>query len=68
MAESLWICSERLQVEVRPAKGADIVSIVDRATGIDVMARSPWGRRELAAALTTGDSQLDWLARYGDRP
>jgi galactose mutarotase-like enzyme len=65
MAESLWISSGQLQVEVRPAKGADIASIIDRTTGVDVLARSPWGRRELATALTTGDSQLDWLARYG---
>ena len=65
MSDSLWITSDQLRVEVRPDKGADITSITDRATGIDVAFRSPWGRPDLATALTTGNSQLDWLARYG---
>jgi Domain of unknown function (DUF4432) len=65
MPDSLWITSDQLLVEVRPGKGADITSITDRATGIDVLARAPWGRPDLATARSTGDSQLDWLARYG---
>jgi hypothetical protein len=65
MPDSLWISSDQLRVEVRPGKGADITSITDLATGIDILARAPWGRPDLATALSTGDSQVDWLARYG---
>src|SRR5580704_1060622 len=65
MPDSLWITGDQLLVEVRPGKGADITSITDRATGIDVLARAPWGRPDLATAVSTGDSQVDWLARYG---
>jgi galactose mutarotase-like enzyme len=62
---SLWLHSDRLSVEVRPDKGADITSITEHGTGIDVLWRTPWGRRDLAGAPVTGDSQVDWLARYG---
>lgn len=62
---SLWLHNDQLSVEVRPDKGADITSITDRATGIDVLCRFPWGRRDLAGTSPTGDSQVDWLARYG---
>ncbi|HEY3481279.1 MAG TPA: aldose 1-epimerase, partial [Streptomyces sp.] len=65
MTCSLWLHSDRLSVEVRPDKGADITSITERATGIDVLFRTPWGRRDLAGAPVTGDSRVDWLARYG---
>lgn len=61
----MWLRSDRIEVEVRPEKGADIVAFVDRASGIDVLFRSPWGRRDLAGAPVTGDSAVDWLARYG---
>lgn len=65
MTSSLWLHTDRLSVEVRPDKGADITSITERATGIDILFRTPWGRRDLAGAPVTGDSRTDWLARYG---
>ncbi|MFI1092559.1 aldose 1-epimerase [Streptomyces sp. NPDC020917] len=61
----MWLRNEHLSVEVRPGKGADISSITEARSGVDILFRSPWGRRELAEAPTTGDSQVDWLARYG---
>ncbi|WP_432144081.1 DUF4432 family protein [Streptomyces sp. bgisy084] len=60
----LILRSDQLTVGVLPGKGADIVSLVDTATGIDVLFRSPWGRRDPALLPSTRDSQLDWLARY----
>lgn len=65
MTSSVWLHSDRLSVEVRPGKGADITSVTERTSGIDVLWRTPWGRRDLAGAPVTGDSQTDWLARYG---
>lgn len=65
MAGSLWLRSEHLSIEVRPDKGGDITSIIDRASGIDVLFRAPWKRPSLATTPLIGDSQVDWLARYG---
>ncbi len=65
MAGSLWLNNDRLSVEVRPGKGADITSITERASGIDVLFHSPWGHRDPATTPATGDSQADWLALYG---
>lgn len=60
----LVLRSGLLTVGVLPGKGADIVSLTDVATGIDVLFRSPWGRRDPTRLPSTSDSQLDWLARY----
>ncbi|MFE1250786.1 aldose 1-epimerase [Streptomyces sp. NPDC058735] len=65
MTPSLWLRSDRLAIEVRPGKGADITSITERRSGIDILFQSPWGRRELAETPHTGNSKVDWLARYG---
>ncbi|GAA2741051.1 aldose 1-epimerase [Kitasatospora cinereorecta] len=65
MTSSLWLHNDRLSVEIRPDKGADITSIVERRTVVDILWRTPWGRRDLAGAPVTGDSRADWLARYG---
>ena len=64
MAFSLWLHNDNLSVELRPGKGADISSIIERPSGVDILFRAPWGRRELADAPVTGDTQTDWLARY----
>jgi hypothetical protein len=56
--------NRQLEVVVLPANGADIYSIIDRATGIDVLFKSPWGWRDPATLETIGDSRRDWLARY----
>jgi galactose mutarotase-like enzyme len=62
---TMWLRNGVLAVEVRPEKGADITSIIDEPTGTETLFQSPWGRRDLAGAPVTGDSQVDWLARYG---
>lgn len=65
VSPDLWLSSDDLSVEVRPGKGADITSFVDRQSGIDVLFHASWDRPYLESAPTTGDSQVDWIARYG---
>jgi hypothetical protein len=62
---AVWLHGDQLSVEVRPERGADITSIIDRETSIDVLFHAPIGRPDLASAPSTGDSRTDWLARYG---
>lgn len=60
--EALVLTGSDLEVTITPGKGADIVSLVDRATGIDVLFRTPWaGRAHRPPAF---DSQAAWLASY----
>jgi hypothetical protein len=47
-----------------PDKGADGYSIVDSASGIDVLFKTPWGLREQVSVVGSGDSQQEWLARH----
>lgn len=47
-----------------PACGGDIYSITDRATGVDVLFKTPWGWRDPALLPPSGTTQGDWLARY----
>lgn len=63
-AGDLVLRSAELEVVVMPAKGADIYAVIDRATGIDVLFKTPWGRRDPVALPPYGNSQADWLARY----
>ncbi|WP_371400622.1 DUF4432 family protein [Kribbella sp. NBC_00662] len=60
----LVLRSPQLEVVVLPDKGADVYSVIDRATGIDVLFKSPWGWRDPATVPPMGESQADWLARY----
>ena len=54
--------SAQLTVDLLPDKGADVHSIVDRATGIDVLFKTPWGGAK--AAPPGANSEVGWLARY----
>lgn len=60
----LELVTAELTVGVLPDKGADIYSFVDRASGIDVLFKTPWGRRDPATLPPAADSQADWMARY----
>jgi hypothetical protein len=53
-----------MSVDVLPDKGADICSIVHRASGVDVMWQSPLGLRALDAGWSSPDSQTAWLEHY----
>jgi hypothetical protein len=56
------LSSDVLEVVLRPARGCDVVSVVDRATGCELMFRSPWaGQAPVAAAW---DDRSRWLSGY----
>lgn len=61
---TLVLRSRDLEAVVLPGKGADVYSLVDRATGVEVLYRSPWGWRDPASVPPMGSSEADWLARY----
>lgn len=58
------LASDDLEISMLPACGADIYSITDVATGVDVLFKTPWGWRDPALLPPLGSSQADWLARY----
>ena len=35
--------NDRLRVTLLPEKGCDILELIDRSTGIDVLFKAPWG-------------------------
>lgn len=62
--DTVILRSDELEIVLVPGKGADIYSIIDRASGIDVLFKTPWGWRDPRLLPSATDSQLDWLARY----
>jgi hypothetical protein len=61
---SLTIEDEALRVTVLPEKGADIVELVDRASGVDPLFRAPWGLRPPGAPPREGSGDLEFLWNY----
>lgn len=53
-----------LQVTVLPDNGADLLSIVERRNGVDVLFRTPWGLLPLGPSPAEPDSASRWLRRY----
>ena len=53
-----------ISVDVLPDKGADIYALVHKATGIDVMWKSPGGLRGPNEGRYSPDSQVAWLEQY----
>lgn len=64
VSEKLTLRSGELEVVLLPTKGADLYSITDRPSGIDVLFKTPWGWRDQRLYASSGDSQQDWLACY----
>ncbi len=58
------LMNECVQVVVLTKKGADIYSLVDRRTGVDVLFKSPWGAREPGRWPTTSTSLERWIDAY----
>jgi len=56
------IRSTELIVTFTPDRGADIVSVVDRETGIEVLAQSPTGQVSSGKRFT--DSMTNWIDGY----
>jgi galactose mutarotase-like enzyme len=68
-AAQLTLRNEQLEVVVDLERGADIVSLVDRRTGTDVLFRSPWAQRartvaRRGSALWHESSAVAWLEGY----
>lgn len=62
--DRLVLRTERAEVALLPGKGFDIHSFLDRASGVDVLFKTPWGWRDPATVPPLGDRKADWLARY----
>jgi hypothetical protein len=62
MTDPLTLATPQAAVVVLPGKGADIVSFVDQASGVDVLFRAPWADR--VGDIPVFDSQAAWLSRY----
>ena len=60
----LVIENEHLAVTVLPDNGADIISIVHKASGFDPMWKSPWGLRRPGLIQTAPNSSVAWHEAY----
>jgi len=60
--------SDAIRVEIDPGRGADVLSLVEARTGIDLLFRTPWRDRADAVragqAPSTTDPTADWLEHY----
>ena len=61
---SISLESDALRVTVLPEKGADIYELVDKASGIDVLFKSPWGLQPPGAPPREGSGDLEFLWNY----
>jgi hypothetical protein len=59
----LVLRSEHVEVVLLPAKGCDVYSWTDLATGVDVLFKTPWGLPP-ATPGASADSMTAWLERY----
>lgn len=62
--DDLVLSSDTLTATIRTDRGGDIVSLVDNASGVDVMFKTPWGRRERSESIYRTDSVQAWLETY----
>lgn len=54
--ETLRLESDALAIDVLAGKGADIYTIIDKASGVDVMFKTPWGLRDPRGLPPRADS------------
>jgi hypothetical protein len=59
---ALELASDELAATVLPGKGCDVVELVDRRTGVDVLFRTPWGFRRPPAHVPS--SFEAWIESY----
>lgn len=62
--DALVLEGERLRVTVLPDKGADIVELVDLASGVDVLFHAPWGLRQPGAPPRDEANGLEFIGNY----
>jgi len=60
----LTLRNAQMEVVLLPDKGADIYSVVHRATGVDVLFKSPWGARAPGPWLRATASMERWIEAY----
>jgi hypothetical protein len=56
--------SDAVSVAVLPERGAELVELVDRATGVDVLFKAPWGLAPPGAPPREGSDGHAFLERY----
>jgi hypothetical protein len=62
--ETLTLDNGELSVVMLVGKGADILVIHDRASGIDPLLKAPWGLRDPRHLLPAASGLADWILRY----
>jgi hypothetical protein len=60
--EALELGSDELAVTVLPGKGCDVLEVIDRASGIDVLMKMPWGYGRVP--VTAASSSERWIEAY----
>ncbi|QKJ18524.1 DUF4432 family protein [Microbacterium hominis] len=68
-ARPFTLCTERIRVDVDPGRGADVLQITDVASGVGILAATPWRRRaDSIRAGRMAPSAIDatdrWLEQY----
>jgi galactose mutarotase-like enzyme len=58
------LASDRLEVDVLPGKGGDILGVTWRPQELNVLWSSPWGLREKGSVPTAADSRVAFLESY----
>ncbi len=61
---AVTLSNPSLSVTVLPDKGADIYSLIHRASGVDVLWKSPQGLRAPGEGKLSSDSATAWLEMY----
>ena len=61
---ALRLSDSAIEVTLLPAKGADIYSFVDVATGIDVLMKTPWGLQPPGSMPHPGSGRDEFLHNY----
>jgi len=61
---AVTLANSAISVTVLPQKGADIYSFVDNASGIDVLAKTPWGLQPPGAPARAGSGTFEFLHNY----
>jgi Domain of unknown function (DUF4432) len=61
---ALTLQNAQIEVTVLPDKGADIYSLVHRASGVDVLFKSPWGVRAPGLWPRATTSMERWIEAY----
>jgi hypothetical protein len=62
--KAVVLADDRIEVTVLPDKGADIYSLVDRPSGVDVLLKTPWGLQPPGAAARAGSEGMPFLENY----